>query len=150
MTDLPLPLSLVVRAAGSDDGPALEALAEECGLRFFAERDLGRPGGVVLLAQEGSAVLGFVALQLAADEAEILDLCVLASKRRRGVARKLVLDAVAEVRTRGGERLLLEVRRSNQPALALYQQLGFLAVGERKRYYDSGEDALILAWVLPR
>jgi ribosomal-protein-alanine N-acetyltransferase len=41
------------------------------------------------------------------------------------------------------EDLLLEVRPSNQPAIKLYEKLGFQRVGERKRYYGNGEDALV-------
>ena len=38
----------------------------------------------------------------------------------------------------------LEVRVSNEPAIALYRSFGFEEAGIRKRYYGDGEDALIM------
>ena len=43
----------------------------------------------------------------------------------------------------------LEVRRSNLPAIALYQELGFHQVAVRRRYYENGEDALLMVCVFP-
>lgn len=149
MAESPLLPALDVRAAGAGDGPLLEALAQRCGLHFVAERDLGRTGGVVLVAEQGGAVVGFVALQLLGDEAEVFDLCVLSSERRRGIGQRLLLSAGEELRARGGIRLLLEVRRGNLAAIGLYQRMGFELVGERRRYYQDGEDALIFTWLLP-
>ena len=52
---------------------------------------------------------------------------------------------VEELKNRGSHALLLEVRASNAPAIALYEKLGFLQVGCRKNYYHNPrEDALIL------
>jgi ribosomal-protein-alanine N-acetyltransferase len=140
--------AVVVRAVGGDDGPWLDVLAEECGLSFASERELRRAGRVVLVAEEAGTVVGFVALQLLVDEAEILDLGVRSDRRRLGIGHGLLRAAGEELRSRGGSRLLLEVRRGNLPAIRLYEQMGFELVGERKRYYQGGEDALIFAWVL--
>ena len=43
--------------------------------------------------------------------------------------------------------LLLEVRRSNLPAIALYRGLGFFAMGVRRRYYPDDEDAIEMVLV---
>ena len=53
----------------------------------------------------------------------------------------------------GMERAILEVRRSNASAIALYRALGFATVGERRGYYrraGGGEDALVMTLELPR
>ena len=40
--------------------------------------------------------------------------------------------------------IVLEVRRSNTPAIALYERLGFTRIGVRAGYYsDNGEDAFV-------
>lgn len=45
--------------------------------------------------------------------------------------------------------MILEVRRSNEAAQALYQQLGFEVVGVRPRYYkDTEEDAVLMQLAL--
>ncbi|HTN53280.1 MAG TPA: GNAT family N-acetyltransferase, partial [Anaeromyxobacter sp.] len=62
-----------------------------------------------------------------------------------GVGRAL-MDEVAEAgRRRGAALATLEVRRSNLPAIALYESLGYRHVGVRPNYYaDEGEDALVM------
>ncbi len=79
-------------------------------------------------------------------EAEIYNIAVLPSFRRRGLGKWLLVHALQALRQSGIERVLLEVRPSNAAALALYASTGFAICGNRKNYYkDSGEDALILA-----
>ncbi|MCV4639753.1 GNAT family N-acetyltransferase, partial [Escherichia coli] len=65
--------------------------------------------------------------------------------RGQGVGRQ-VLDHVLEVAKKTGCSLAtLEVRRSNRPAIALYERAGFKTVHVRARYYqDDGEDALVM------
>ncbi len=68
--------------------------------------------------------------------------------QNRGVATALL----GELYERVGEqtaRYTLEVRRSNRPAISLYEREGFRAAGLRRRYYqDNGEDALVM-WRTP-
>lgn len=137
--------SVLVRAASTADGAELEALAAEVELSFLASRDLFRPGGVALVARSGSTLVGFVAAQLATDEAEILDLAVANAVRRQGVGRRLLEEVLRYLAARGAVRVLLEVRPSNMGALALYERMGFVQVGRRPRYYKDGEDALLMA-----
>jgi len=134
---------LLLRAASEADGPLLEALAREADLNFSAERDLARIDGLVIVATVGSSVVGFIAGQLMVDEAEVLDLVTAFRWRRRGVGRLLLAEFVEQVQARGVTRVMLEVRRSNVAAIALYERAGFGQVGERLRYYRDGEDALL-------
>ena len=65
--------------------------------------------------------------------------------RRRGVARRLLVQALADARQRGARLAMLEVRRSNLAAQKLYESFGFTVVGVRPRYYvDNMEDALLM------
>lgn len=106
-----------------------------------------------LLDQPGIALEveadGFVLVQLAADEAEILTLAVRPSARRMGVATRLVERAAARIIAAGGRRLFLEVAEDNAAARALYACLDFEPVGRRPRYYARPDghavDALLLA-----
>jgi ribosomal-protein-alanine N-acetyltransferase len=86
---------------------------------------------------------GFLLAWDAADEVHLIDLVVHPDERRRGVARELCAELFDHARERRARCLLLEVRRSNRGALALYRGLGLRAVGVRKGYYSSnGEDAI--------
>jgi ribosomal-protein-alanine N-acetyltransferase len=93
---------------------------------------LASPGAFAFLADQGE---GFVLARAVAGEAEILSLGVLAAFRRKGIARRLLSAAAAEVRCRGAERLFLEVASDNAAALALYRRAGFAQVGRRTGYY---------------
>ena len=98
-----------------------------------------------LVAQEADRVVGYVGSQSAIDEADIMNVAVHPDYRRQGIAEKLINSLVEELKNRGIHALLLEVRASNAPAIALYEKLGFQQVGLRKNYYrNPKEDARIL------
>ncbi len=105
-----------------------------------------RTRGVVLEA--GGAVVGVGSLWLAPDAAHITSLAVAGEARRRGHGRRLVTALVALAGSLGLEAVTLEVRASNGAARALYAGCGFEEVGERRRYYADGEDAVIMTLAL--
>jgi ribosomal-protein-alanine N-acetyltransferase len=79
------------------------------------------------------------------DEMHILNLAVHPAQRRKGIARRLLSEGLAQARTQGAEIAWLEVRPSNTAARALYESFGFKEVGRRPCYYDdTQEDALLL------
>lgn len=91
-------------------------------------------------------VWGYIIFWLVIDEMHLLNLAVRPSRRRQGLGRRLLTQALAVARHQQATTAWLEVRPSNQPALHLYRSLGFVPVASRPRYYsDTGEDALILA-----
>lgn len=91
---------------------------------------------------------GFILLQYIIDDAEILTLSVLKSRRRQGIGTELIKTAIKQLLIRGSKRLLLEVNEYNNEALLLYKRLNFKAYGRRKNYYllndKSQADALLL------
>jgi [ribosomal protein S18]-alanine N-acetyltransferase len=78
---------------------------------------------------------GFVLARLAADEAEILTIAVEPSARGKGVGRALLAENLRQAARAGARTMFLEVDQDNAPALALYDRLGFVKVGERAGYY---------------
>jgi ribosomal-protein-alanine N-acetyltransferase len=79
------------------------------------------------------------------DELHIHSLAVARAYRRQGVATELLRHVLADAAGHGARRATLEVRRSNEPALKLYETLGFSVSGSRPNYYSQPvEDALIL------
>lgn len=109
---------------------------------------LENPGAAILLALgEDGAPLGYAVLSTVLDEGNLDNIAVAPAYRRQGVA-----DALLSVVTGFGRehlsRLMLEVRASNAPAIALYEKYGFAAVGRRKNYYDAPrEDAVLMTLV---
>ena len=98
-----------------------------------------------LVALEENNVVGYIGSQTSIDETDVMNVAVHPDFRRKGIAEKLIEQLVAELKGRGSHALMLEVRASNAPAIALYEKLGFVQVGCRKNYYrNPKEDALIL------
>ena len=115
-------------------------------------RELDTPYSVVLCAEEGTSarVDGFIVYWVIHDEMHVLDVVTAPEARRRGLGRTLMLEAMADGARRGAVRALLEVRRSNAPAIALYRALGYLHDTVRRGYYHDGEDAVLMSIVLTR
>ena len=98
-----------------------------------------------LVAKDGDTVLGYVGSQSVLDEADMMNLAVCEQARRQGIGRALVLALCARLHEKGITSLTLEVRESNEPAIRLYESLGFAQVGRRPNYYfHPKEDARIL------
>lgn len=108
------------------------------------EEEHARPWAIVRGARQRGALVGLVVAWHVADELHVLDVAVAPDRQRSGVARRLLVSVLDEARGLGVARCLLEVRRSNAPALALYASLGFSAFNERRAYYPDGEDAIEL------
>lgn len=92
----------------------------------------------------GIKLLAFVLAFVAADEAEILALCVAPEQRRQGLARKLLRQLAVDLAEDGTDQIYLEVRESNFAARELYRQAGFVETGRRKGYYQGAEDAVVM------
>ncbi len=98
-----------------------------------------------LVALRGDRVIGYVLCWYVADEIHIVNLAVHARERRRGIGRELMNAVCNAARRRGHSVATLEVRVQNEPAIALYESLGFRNIAIRRAYYaDNGEDALVM------
>lgn len=96
---------------------------------------------------ECDGVVGFAVASLLAPEAELESIAVAAGFQRRGIARQLLAALTAELRAAKVTRVtevILEARASNQPALALYREFGFVVSGLRTRYYQIPVDDAVL------
>jgi ribosomal-protein-alanine N-acetyltransferase len=103
--------------------------------------------GRIACAPETGEPVGLVLWRMAADESEILTICVLPEQRRRGAGQALLESAIDALRSRNVARIFLEVAVDNLPAAALYRRLGFRPQGRRPRYYRTASgavDAIIL------
>jgi len=111
--------------------------------------ELDHSWSTVLLAEQVDAerreLMGVVVFWIIHDELHILNVASSPDFQRRGVARTLITEALDRARDRHCRLATLEVRRSNLPAIALYEGFGFRTVGVRPRYYaQEGEDALVM------
>jgi ribosomal-protein-alanine N-acetyltransferase len=89
---------------------------------------------------DGEPAAGFVLSRGAADEEELLLIAVDPRHRGRGIGAALLERFVAAARSRGADRLFLEMREGN-PAQSLYLRHGFTQIGRRRAYYRRGSSA---------
>lgn len=107
--------------------------------------ELNNPLSLWLVATDGDVVAGYIGSQSVLGEADMMNVAVHPDYRRQGIGKLLVEELVASLKENSVYSLTLEVRASNDPAIGLYEQLGFTQVGRRPNYYrDPREDALIL------
>lgn len=113
---------------------------------------VGQPGNVALAAtvaaaeeRNAGAILGFAIFRQVVDEAELLNLAVEPSNQRRGIGHALLKEGMRRLVQARAQFLFLEVRGSNQAALALYASMGFEHLSLRPAYYQNPcEDGYVL------
>lgn len=146
-------MSLGHQASVAEFGLAYGPVAAELHRRCFAEgwsdrtfaELLGLDGSFLLLAMAGAEEpAGFLLGRAVGGEAEILTLGILPEHRRGGLARRLVVAALALAARRGADCCFLEVAERNAAGQGLYGGLGFHQVGRRARYYSDGDAALVM------
>jgi ribosomal-protein-alanine N-acetyltransferase len=110
--------------------------------------ELSKPSGICLAAEVEEELVGYLVCSRYDLVWHVMNVSVDPDRRRRGIATAL-LAALFERVDDPGAQLTLEVRRSNDGAIALYERLGFKSAGVRRRYYaDNGEDAIVM-WRTP-
>ena len=129
--------------------PQVAALEKQCFSDPWSEMsiasELQNIWAYWLVAVDEGMVAGYIGSQSTIDETDVMNVAVHPDWRRQGVAENLITHLIQELKKRGSHALMLEVRASNTPAIALYEKLGFQQVGLRKNYYrNPKEDALIL------
>jgi len=103
------------------------------------------PSRIALVAARSEEVEGFVVASLLPPQAELESIAVAAGSQRRGLGRMLFDALLRELRTGGVLEITLEVRASNDAALAFYRRAGFVQTGARPAYYaDPVEDAVLM------
>ena len=142
------PGSLKVRRLAYGDLPSVISIERRSfptpwSLAMFVLK-LSKPSGICLAAEDANGgLVGYLVCARYDEVWHLMNVAVSAEQRRRGVASELIDRLFGEAGA--DSRFTLEVRVSNLPAIAMYEQIGFRSAGRRRRYYhDNGEDALIM------
>lgn len=97
------------------------------------------------IIKDADVIVGFAGYWKVIDEAHITTIAVEPNRQGAGLGRKLMESLLEHARQDGIACVTLEVRAGNQRAIALYEKLGFVSCGVRKRYYaDTREDAVVM------
>jgi len=98
----------------------------------------------VLIESSSDDIVAYLLCAWQYLDLHVLKIGVLPEFRHRGLASALMKSAERELRVRGGESIILEVRESNEAAVGLYGRLGYGEIGRRERYYGDGENAIVM------
>lgn len=138
---------ITTRLARVDDIPDLCRIEAECFSEPWSERSFTefftQSYSAAYVALHGDNVVGYAGMYITYGEGNITNVAVSYRWRRLGAASRLI-DSLA--RHEGVDRLLLEVRVSNLPAISLYKSRGFIIDGTRRDFYSNPrEDALLMS-----
>jgi ribosomal-protein-alanine N-acetyltransferase len=110
--------------------------------------DCLRVGYTCQVCEMDNELAGYCIMSVGAAEAHVLNLCISDDFRRRGLGERLLTHMLELARQKSVCTVFLEVRPSNEPAVTLYEKVGFNQIGTRHDYYPAKvgrEDAIILA-----
>lgn len=125
----------------TEDDISQVSYIEQCNFSLpWKEKDflegISHPNNIFLVDECDGKVRGYLGMYIAVDEGEITSIAVESSSRRQGVAQTLLLHAAKLAREQEIVSIFLEVRCSNESAIALYESVGFERIGVRKGFYD--------------
>lgn len=107
--------------------------------------ELSNPQSFYMVYEKEEQIVGYGGFWKILEEGHINNIAIRKDCRRQGKGKKLLEAMINNGRCIGIDRFTLEVRRSNQTAIQLYQKMGFVGKGMRPRYYQEPvEDALIM------
>lgn len=136
----------------------IECLPEHYPLSFWIEH-LKKWGDIFYVAEIGNEIVGYILSRIEEGQSHfksgyikmghIISVAVRGKFRRKGIATYMILTLLNSLKTiYGVEEVFLEVRVSNEPAIKLYEKLGFTVVKKLPQYYLDGEDAFLMAKTL--
>jgi len=135
--------TIQIRCVRTEDLSMVHRLEEACFKdpfpSYFIDQLANANPDTFLVAVDGTRIVGYAVVDNWTDHQHLVSIAVLADSRRKGVGQAL-LDRLME-RLREGP-LRLELRKSNDAALALYRKNGFMETGIAHGYYTDGEDAI--------
>lgn len=110
--------------------------------------ELSKSSGICLAAESEGRLVGYLICSRYDTVWHVMNIAVDVDRQRKGIGSALLTELYERVEDEQA-RFTLEVRRSNEIAIHLYERDGFRGAGIRKRYYqDNGEDALVM-WRTP-
>lgn len=135
----------------TEDLKEVACLEEECFTSCWSEEQFryeleGNAFSHAYVVKEEGKILAYMIYWITFETAQLCKIAVAPQHRKKGIAAVLMHQLLTDAKQAQCEFITLEVRVSNQPAIALYKKFGFEQVGIRKSYYqDNGEDAYVYA-----
>lgn len=142
-------MKTTIRKATKEDLKAIKEIEDESFLNPFKENDLlyeieENPVSEFDVLVVDDEIVAYLDYWITFDSATIDKIAVKKNKRNQGFAWFLLKNAIENLKKQNVEFFTLEVRKSNLPALNLYEKYGFQKVTIKEKYYEDGEDAIYM------
>ena len=139
---------MIIRPWKKEDIPVIAQMERRCFHDAWTEDmlfdTLRYPVYHCFLAEEDGKICGYCCLIVVCEDAEVGNIAVDLPFRERGIGKALMERMHQCAKEKGATQCFLEVRASNENAIALYKKFGYEAYGIRVGYYEDGEDALAM------
>ena len=139
-----------IRPMTEADLPSVLALQGTLGFQKWNERqflsELRASYALCLVYEDAETFAGYTIFHLMGSDSELLTIAVDPKFQRKGIASTLLNEGLGKLNQENGDHCFLEVREGNSAAKALYEKHGFQPYGQRERYYDDGETAILYKW----
>ena len=99
-----------------------------------------------IVAKEDGNIIGSAGLRNMCGDADITNVLIRSDYRRRGIALKMLSELMDRGASIGARNFTLEVRRGNEPAIRLYEKLGFVSEGIRPGFYEHPKEDAVIMW----
>ena len=141
---------IIVRELKVEDSAAVAEMEQQIFSDSWSEKSVletvQQKQSVCFAAEKAGHLLGYLLAYHAADEAEIARIAVQKEARRQGAAGKLMQALEHYCEEHKMEKLLLDVRESNEAARSFYTKNGFVEDGIRQGFYvNPSEDAVLMS-----
>jgi ribosomal-protein-alanine N-acetyltransferase len=147
--------SFSLRPATTDDLASILEIERKVHVSPWGEEnfrfELSKPYSHFLVMtddESDSHVAGYIVYWVLFDECQVLNVVVDLPFRGAGFAKRMIRQAAQTALQKGIKKLTLEVRKSNSPAIQLYQNLKFVITHVRRGFYSNGEDAYQMTLLL--
>ncbi len=144
------PVRVMLRQPQPGDMAALEEVEQRCFPdpwpgRYFASELLAPGRFQRIMVDPAGRLIAYLFTAWQYLDLHVLKVAALPELRRQRLGSRLMAEAENHATEMAGESVTLEVRPSNDAALAMYRDLGYQLVGRRPSYYVNGEEALIMS-----
>jgi [ribosomal protein S18]-alanine N-acetyltransferase len=142
-----------IREATVQDIPSIYAIEKTTfidpwTIDHFTYELLDNPFASFYVAEEQNVIIGYIDFWKTFEIGQINNLAVVPPLRGKGIGKILIQEAIKYLSESGCTHITLEVRVSNTVAINLYHALGFVTLLTKPKYYQNGEDAYFMQYIV--
>ena len=138
---------MIIRKMTGTDIKSVIALDSKVFIKPWSEQmfldEIKKHYAYYFVCENDGEIVGYAGIWCVYETAELMRIGVLPEFQGNGIGKRLMREIAECAKANGCERMMLEVRKSNDKAQKLYEKDGFTEINVRKGYYD-GEDAVIM------